>query len=525
MKKKMWHCKSCGALCDASNGVCPECGLDLGFYGEVQFVEVRGPMDAPPPRPEKKAGQERPPEPEKPPKPEKAPREKREGGRSPLPAILGGLAVCVIAAAAVCLLLFRTKVTDVRASLSDLDQQDDGGYLLQEGDKTEFSVRMDTEGFIGSLPKLTVTSSDTDVVELSVNSSGGEQIRGTLRARSPGSATITAEAGGYSCSFSVEVYQLTGMRLTMSGGGQQGDGSYLLSVGETIDCAARLQFKGDIGEDLLPEITLTSSDSDVVDVDSGAGRTGEVKGTLTARGGGSAVITARAGDYEESVTVSVYEVTGVTLDCYDLLSYSGETLYWAPVGLELGFDVTTHYIGEEGLHFTCTVDSSDESVLAVDRSNFRITAVSPGTATITATVEGHSSSLTLEVYPVDRSSGAWIKGSPQSIPAPQGGKDSSVVCTMAICFGDGVNYISAPLRLGPGAEQSQTRAWDDASAQYPGQAHEVKSRDLQVTLKGGEWDSRRNIAGIMFLFKRADADTNDYNPATDLIDYWVIWTE
>nr|WP_300789317.1 hypothetical protein [uncultured Acetatifactor sp.] len=43
MRKKIWHCKSCGRVCDGSNTVCPDCGLDLGFYGEIQFVETGEP--------------------------------------------------------------------------------------------------------------------------------------------------------------------------------------------------------------------------------------------------------------------------------------------------------------------------------------------------------------------------------------------------------------------------------------------------------------------------------------------------
>ena len=48
---------------------------------------------------------------------------------------------------------------------------------------------------------------------------------------------------------------------------------------------------------------------------------------------------------------------------------------------------------------------------------------------------------------------------------------------------------------------------------------------MHITLKGSQWNQKRNIAGVIFLFKRADADTSTYDPSTDILDYWVIYTE
>lgn len=532
MKKKMWHCKNCGNLCDTANGVCPECGLDLGFYGEVQFVDVEDaavpPPPPPPPQPQQQAAPPPPPQPQPQPQPQpakaakqkkakepKPPKEGRKGGK--LPIIIG--AVALIVALGIGCFALRTTVDSIslRTVKDWEDNNSRGVYYVENSTRGTQVVEVNYKGFLGTQPELEVTSSDSGVVQVSAASSGdGGTYTVTLRAKSPGSAEITAQAGDKSESYQVQVYQITGVELAIPEFPEEVN----LCLGDSIGYTAQLQYEGTVDDKQLPDVTVTSSDPDVVKVNSSSKE-------LVAKGSGSAVITATAGDYNASVTVNVFEVTSIEMDCYDLLSdTSGNKMYWLPVGLTMGVDIIYYYNGEMGSTvLPYTLKSSNESVLSVDQDNFTITAVSAGSATITATMAGYTDSVTLDVYPVDRSSGAWVKGSINSIAAPAKGSTSEKDYTVTIRFGDGASYVSVPTRCGAGGTSSQVKEWENISDQYPNEDHEVHSRDMRLTLKGSQWNQKRTIAGIIFLFKRADADTSTYDPSTDILDYWVIYTE
>lgn len=526
MKKKMWHCKNCGNLCDTANGVCPECGLDLGFYGEVQFVDVEDAAvpPPPPPQPQQQAAPPPPPQPQPQPQPAKAAKQKKvkepkppkEGGKgSKLPIIMGG--VVLIAVLVIGCFALRTTVDSIRLrTVKDWeDYNSEGVYYVENSTRGTQVITVNYKGFLGTQPELEVTSSDSGVVQVSAAGSGDDgTYTVTLRAKSPGTARITAQAGDISESYQIQVYQITGVELTVPEFSEEAN----LGLGDSISYTTQLQYEGTIDEKRLSDVTVTSSDPDVVEVSSSA---------LIGKGSGSAVITASAGDYSESITVNVFEVTGIKMDCYDLLTDgSGNTMYWLPVGLTMGVDIIYYYNGDMGSTvLPYTLKSSNESVLSVNQDNFTITAVSAGKATITATMAGHTDSVTLEVYPVDRSSGAWVRGSIESIAAPAKGSTSEKDYTVTIRFGTGVDYVSVPMRCGAGGTSTQIGEWENVTDQYPNEGDEVHSRNMHLTLKGSQWNQKRSIAGIIFMFKRADADTTTYDPSTDILDYWVIYTE
>ena len=535
MKKKMWHCKNCGNLCDTANGVCPECGLDLGFYGEVQFVEMgddAAPPPPPQPQPQPQQQQAAPPPPPPPPPPEpqqvkpekqkkvKEPKPPKEGGKgSKLPIIGGAVALALIVVLVIGGFALRTSVDGIRIHTIEGWETSDSGsvYYVETSARKTQEIDVRYKGFLGTQPELKVTSSDSDVVQVSAASGGDDgAYTVTLWAKSPGTAKITARAGDQSNSYQIQVYQITGVELSVP----EFSDEINLSLGDSVSYTAGMQYEGTIGKKQLSNITVTSSDPSVVEVSASSNQ-------LIARGGGSAVITASAGGYDESVAVSVFEVTGIEMDCYDLLTdASGNTMYWLPVGLAMGVDFVYHYNGEMGSALpSYTLESSDEKVLSVDPENFIVTAVSAGSATITATMAGHSDSVTLDVYPVDRSSGAWVRGSLKTIAAPTSGGSTKKDYTVTIRFGDGVSSVSVPTYYGAGGSDTQTKAWEDVSDQYPNESKQVHSRDLRITLRGSSWDQKRNIAGITFLFKRTDSENSKYDPATDIVDYWVIYTE
>lgn len=524
MKKKMWHCKNCGNLCDTANGVCPECGMDLGFYGEVQFVDVEDTAAPPPPPPQPEPQQQEAPPPPPPPqqaKPEKQkkvkepkpPKEGRKGSKLP---IIGG-AVALIVVLVVGFFALRTRVDSIRIYMIEGWETNDygGTYYAENSTRGTQAIEVNCKGFLGTQPELEVASRDSGVVQVSVNGGNNGAYTVTLRAKSPGTTKIAVYAGDESKSYQVQVYEITGVELSVP----EFSDEVNLGLGDSVSYTAQIQCEGTISEKQMSDVMVTSSDPSVVEVNTSSKE-------LVAKGSGSAVITASAGDYKKSLTVNVFEVTSVEVDCYDLLTdKDGKTMYWLPEGLTMGVNVRYRYNGEMGSTvLPYTLESSNEKVLSVDPDNFTITAVSPGKATVTATMAGHTDSVTLDVYPVDRSSGAWVRSNVESIAAPAAGKTSEKDYSVIIRFGDGVRYVSVPTRCGAGASASSIGDWENISDQYPNEDHEVHSLEMHLTLKSSQWNQKRTIAGIIFMYKRTDADS-DYDPSTDIVDYWVIYTE
>ena len=125
------------------------------------------------------------------------------------------------------------------------------------------------------------------------------------------------------------------------------------------------------------ELTLTVSPNASVDWSSDDSDIATVSnGKVTAVGAGKATITAKAGDSVDTCSVTVEEpadpkVTGITLSPDTLDLTVGDTEILSP-------EVTA----DEGADTTVTWETSSRNVATVD--NGKVTAVGPGTATITA---------------------------------------------------------------------------------------------------------------------------------------------
>nr|WP_300789318.1 hypothetical protein [uncultured Acetatifactor sp.] len=504
MKKKMWHCKSCGRVCDGSNTVCPDCGLDLGFYGEIQFVETGEPEpssssgfqtqeQAKPAaeegsRPEIKEGHQ-----------DKESRPKKRGKRGKA-LILTGVALLL---GCVAFMGWR-RVEAVR--LENLNLLDN----LESGQTEYLLVTVDYTGFWGPYPDLEVSSSNNKVVR--ITSVEDDQI--WMAFGEPGTARITVKAGEKSDSRQIPVCQITGVELDVPERPNPAEG-IVLGFEDSVGYTAAVQYTGELNdENWLPTVEVTSSDTDIVEVDSESGR-------LIAKGYGTAVVIASVRDYEVLIPVYVFDITSVELQCRDLLvDGDGKTMSWIPEGLTMKLGLSYTYRGSNLLDIPFTFESSNEEVISVDPENHTITAVGSGEATITARIGAFSDSKTLEVCPVDRSTGSKVEGSIQAIAKPAEDSQSTADYTITVHFGDGIQYLTVPSYFGAGGNISYTADWEAVE-----EDKSVQAREGAITLQGSKWEQRRSIAGITFLFKRASSETNDYNPATDLLDYWVIYTD
>ncbi len=222
-----------------------------------------------------------------------------------------------------------------------------------------------------------VTADNRNVIWSTSNASVATVANGVVTAVGPGTAIITATAAdgsGVSANcvvtvskVSVESVTLSSRTLTLNVGG-----SSILTATVTPDNVAD------------KSVVWASSNSLVATV---------VNGVVTAVGPGTATITVSTVDGGKIATCTVTvkgEVTGIELDR-------------SSVSMTAGDSVTLEYslLPEGTGGYTVSWSSSDTSVATV--SNGRITAVGPGTATITATVGGTQLSAVCSVTVVGSS--------------------------------------------------------------------------------------------------------------------------
>lgn len=157
-----------------------------------------------------------------------------------------------------------------------------------------------------------------------------------------------------------------------------------LVVGETD--SVRVQALDQNGTVRPATVTWTSSATDVVQVN-GSG----AAATIAAVSAGQATLTARTGDVSTTIGVSVLAEQYSDLEIVGVLP----TLYTGRVAT-----VTVHAKNRRGAEVEltdATLTSSNPAVLAVDAGS--VAALTPGSATLTASATGASASLAVTVKP------------------------------------------------------------------------------------------------------------------------------
>ena len=231
---------------------------------------------------------------------------------------------------------------------------------------------------------VTWTSDDTDVV--TVNDSG------TVTAVGKGSTTVTAKSGGQSASCSVTVTQPVSLVSI-------GSSSITLSLNETADLVATVSPSDATDAD----VTWTSSDESIATVDA--------SGEVTAKGFGSATVTAEADGKFDMCTINIVknDVTAVSL------SNTSKTM---GIGDAVTLSATVSPGGATDADVTWT--STNPSVATVNSSG-RVTAVSEGHCAIIATADGISGVCSIGV---ERREEALA--TPTATPSPTNGEAEDV---------------------------------------------------------------------------------------------------
>ena len=210
--------------------------------------------------------------------------------------------------------------------------------------------------------------------------------QGRATARASGDAEVTAELDGLGDSADVSVAaeppQLVSVTI--------GPASARLLPGDTQTFAAQGTRVDESTIDLTGDVDWRSSDPTVLDIDD--------QGRATARASGDAEVTAELGDLGDSADVSVRadspEIVSVVIDPNGLELVPGET---STLTAQATLDDDSSNDVTQNVEWV----SRDTAILEVDDRG-GATAVSPGTTEVTATLDGASDSVTVEVVPVIR---------------------------------------------------------------------------------------------------------------------------
>ena len=207
----------------------------------------------------------------------------------------------------------------------------------------------------GSVMKMsaTVFPSGTTAVWTSDNESVATVDQdGTVTAKAPGYAVITATGGSTLHRCGVVVYDQTVTSVALS------RTSADLIVNDTIQLTAYVFPDGAVNKD----VTWTSDDEDVATVNS--------SGTVTAVGKGNTTVTAQSGGQSASCTIEVtLPVASVSIGSSSKKMLLNETA-----------DITATVSPSEATHADITWTSSDESIVTVDITG-KVTAEGFGSAT------------------------------------------------------------------------------------------------------------------------------------------------
>lgn len=209
------------------------------------------------------------------------------------------------------------------------------------------------------------------------------------------------------------------------------------------------------------------------------------------------------------------QVTGIALNCFGLLydPQDGSQVDWAPQGYTIGYDLSVAYVGEKPGEFDCQVTSSDEGVLQVDGENFRLHAVAPGTATVTASCAGFSDSRNITVYPVNEAAGSSLSFSTPVIEV-SGTDPVEVPVTLTMTLGSEAQVVATRYVADKGVTDCQK------SGDFIRVDDDVYTMDLILTVDPKALSDTTD-SGILAYMLCKDGD-NSYDLERDILAYTVI---
>ncbi|MBV7414186.1 Ig-like domain-containing protein [Aeromonas sp. sif2433] len=206
-------------------------------------------------------------------------------------------------------------------------------------------------------------------------------LTGLVTAVAPGTATITGTLDGQSATLSVTVTNATlnagGLTITVP--------PMTLAAGLTGQLAANGSYSDGSSVNVTPSVSWTSNDPAVATVDASGLVTGVATGTATITG----TLDGQSATLSVTVTNATLNAGGLTITVPPMTLAAGLTGQLAANG---------SYSDGSSVNVTPSVSwtSSDPAVATVDASGL-VTGVTPGTATITGTLDGQSATLSVTI--------------------------------------------------------------------------------------------------------------------------------
>ena len=270
-------------------------------------------------------------------------------------AVAGGSATITAKAGdkqATCTVTVTVPVTSISLDRTSIELTEGGSIILVAMVKPDDATDK----------KVTWSSANTSIATVDQN--------GKVTAIKEGTTTISAKAGDRTATCSVtinkKVIPVSSITLNKT--------SLALTKGQSETLTATV--KPDDATD--KKVTWSSSNTSVATVDQ--------NGKVTAVAGGSATITAKAGDKQATCAVTVtVPVSSVTLNKTELKLKKGTN------------ETLTATIGPEDATNKAIVWSSSDTKIALVDQNGKVTAVDTGTATITVTTNDGSKKATCKV--------------------------------------------------------------------------------------------------------------------------------
>ena len=297
---------------------------------------------------------------------------------------------------ATCTVTVKAKTVEVTGvTIYNSDGSTDAGdsATINVNDQITFTAKVSPETATEQGVNWSVDKTNNGIVEISQN---GNNV--TVTGKSAGRATITATAVDGtdvkdSITVTVNPVEVASVSITKDG---------TVTSYETLNKDATLQLTATVEPSNATNkaVTWSSSDETVATVDK--------NGFVTAVGGGTATITATAGEQsaECQITVNV-PVTGVTISAQGGTTTSPATL--TPGGtLQLSAEVKPEDATNKTVTWSITSDPNEAVTLNSEGNTATVTAKSAGKVTITATAtdgSGVSGSIEITVEPVETPGG------------------------------------------------------------------------------------------------------------------------
>lgn len=267
----------------------------------------------------------------------------------------------------------RTTVTVTEAALRSITISPATFSLAPRGTQSLTATGSYSDGTTLDITQSVAWSSSADAVAAVSNAEGS---RGLVTAIGPGSATITAKLGDVSATAAATVVAATLTSITLS------PAAPLVPLGTTLPLSARGTYSDGSMLDVTTLVAWSVDDPSIASVSNGAGSQGVVRGNAL----GTTTVRVSLGDVRASATLTVTAATLATITITPADTTIAVGLRQTMTAVGTFSDGTTTDVTRTAVW--STADPSIATVSNASGAQGQLTAVAPGTTTVSATQSG-----------------------------------------------------------------------------------------------------------------------------------------